>query len=1036
MKGLNEFIIGFVYLPPEGSPHAYNNDLFHELESDIAKYTSEGPMLLMGDFNAHTAEETDYCRNFEGRSSPYEVGDIGIEVANLIPHRHSRDNHPVNAYGRRLLDVCISTDMFILNGRSKEDPEGEFTRVENGHKSTIDYCLCSVSAFRYVDTFVIGKLSPDSDHRPINVTLNCSAEETTPSTEEMCFDPCSKYSLPEHNIDIFIKCLEDTIETTMAQIYLDMGGESDVNIIINGLQNMLAEVAEKSCIKHTKRKNVKRNLPRPWVDDECQELRRQVSNAKDLDTADQLCKEYKKLTKSKKAAYKRHQMEEIQYLNEHNKNEFWRKFKQISEKKVVKDIDPVQTFSKLTPMSKTPHEDYFDKNHLKEVENFLDQYDNGSITLQVNEMSDILNAKVTQAEVTHAINKLKKKKSPGLDGLPAEMIIYGKNIIAPHLMHIFNFIIDKEQYPKQWAEGLRVAIPKDKNGDVRPITITNILGKLMEMIIDNRMAFIDEIFSTNDKFNGGFSKGSSTSDNMLILLGLIQKQLSQGKRLYVAFIDFRKAFNYVNHNLLFWKLIKSGLHGKVINLLRSLYNQTKARVKINGLLYDWIFDEVGVNQGGPNSPRLFNKFLSDLSQFLSSLYGINIADNLILLHLLWADDLLIVSDTEEGLQSQIDGVHKFCSQSHMIVNELKTKIMIFGYCNDVPTFIYNGKVLDVVDNYKYLGVVFNSVKRMGCDPFRHNYKHVDSQASKAIFSLTKSMCNVGKAHPSVALHLFDSLVRPILEYSSEIWYNNKDNVILERVQLKYIKMMLGVANNTSNLATYGETGRFPLFLRQKIKVLKYWHRVVSKPKDSLVYIVYQLLVDLHNSGFKSWASEIYELLNVVCPVAWENQRFVNMNEINQIYTVLCDNYIDMWRRGINDVIQNPKLRLYCTFKSEFQIEPYLVNIKEFKLRKVLSRFRLSNHELNIEKGRYHKIPKESRYCEVCSKNEFVEDECHFLLYCPSYNDVRQEFFKIYECQGELALDFQSIVSNDKNSFYLAKLLIKMFKIRKTVLALK
>ena len=90
---------------------------------------------------------------------------------------------------------------------------------------------------------------------------------------------------------------------------------------------------------------------------------------------------------------------------------------------------------------------------------------------------------------------------------------------------------------------------------------------------------------------------------MFLSLGLIQKQLCQGKRLFIAFIDFKKAFNVVNRDLLFWKIIKSGLKGKLINILRSIYKQSHARAKINGVLYDWIEDEGGIHQGRPSSLR-------------------------------------------------------------------------------------------------------------------------------------------------------------------------------------------------------------------------------------------------------------------------------------------------------------------------------------------------------------------------------------------------------------------------------------------------
>ena len=97
----------------------------------------------------------------------------------------------------------------------------------------------------------------------------------------------------------------------------------------------------------------------------------------------------------------------------------------------------------------------------------------------------------------------------------------------------------------------------------------------------------------------------------------------------------------------------SGLHGKAIKLLISIYHKPKARVKVNRVLYEWIQDLIGMNQGGPNSTNLFRKFLSYMSDYLHTKCGIFISEDTILLHLLWADDLILMSDCPENLQMQL-----------------------------------------------------------------------------------------------------------------------------------------------------------------------------------------------------------------------------------------------------------------------------------------------------------------------------------------------------------------------------------------------
>ena len=166
-----------------------------------------------------------------------------------------------------------------------------------------------------------------------------------------------------------------------------------------------------------------------------------------------------------------------------------------------------------------------------------------------------------------------------------------------------------------------------------------------------------------DRYNGGFVKGSMTQDNMLILLGCIQSQMAKGETLYVAFVDFKKAFNYVNRTILFYKLIKSGFSGRTIQVLRDMYSKIKARVKVNNLLYDWIFDSSGTNQGGPLSPGMFRKLLQDLIAFLDLTEGIVINGSEVIAHLLWADNLILMSDNRKGLEKSLDGLFQFYTNS-------------------------------------------------------------------------------------------------------------------------------------------------------------------------------------------------------------------------------------------------------------------------------------------------------------------------------------------------------------------------------------
>ena len=128
-------------------------------------------------------------------------------------------------------------------------------------------------------------------------------------------------------------------------------------------------------------------------------------------------------------------------------------------------------------------------------------------------------------------------------------------------------------------------------------------------------------------------------------------------------MDFSKAFDLINRDILFDKIIKSGLHGRVIDTLRDLYSKTAFRIKHNGSLSPPILQTVGVNQGGNASPSIFREYMSDLRDYLDECTAVCLSDitisDTILLNLLWADDLIMVSTTPSGAQKQLNGLELF-----------------------------------------------------------------------------------------------------------------------------------------------------------------------------------------------------------------------------------------------------------------------------------------------------------------------------------------------------------------------------------------
>ena len=181
---------------------------------------------------------------------------------------------------------------------------------------------------------------------------------------------------------------------------------------------------------------------------------------------------------------------------------------------------------------------------------------------------------------------------------------------------------------------------------------------------------------------------------MYVLKILIDLFLFNNKRLYMCFVDYKKAFDNVNRIQLWQKMIDYNINGKIFNVVHNMYNLAKSCVSLpDGSVSSMFQCEVGVRQGENLSPSLFSIYLSDLNTFLANKnYGLKqfqslasefLNDDRILIFLklhvlLYADDTVLIAETPENLQKQLDTMSEYCEIWKLCINLKKTKIVIFS----------------------------------------------------------------------------------------------------------------------------------------------------------------------------------------------------------------------------------------------------------------------------------------------------------------------------------------------------------------------
>ena len=349
------------------------------------------------------------------------------------------------------------------------------------------------------------------------------------------------------------------------------------------------------------------------------------------------------------------------------------------------------------------------------------------------------------------------------------------------------------------------------------------------------------VYSKFYEEQAGFREKYCTVDQIFVLNSVVQKYLSRPKgRFYCAFVDFSTAFDCIQHNLLFYALVKKGVHGNFIKVIQSMYKSLKSCVKTPQGLTE-VFDcSTGTRQGCILSPLLFTLFLNEYIDMIkdATCQGVYVNEFLPnLMVLLYADDLVQCADLPGRLQQQLNILADFCDKWCMKVNLEKTNIIVFrngGIIKRNEMWYLNRKQLKTVTYYKYLGLVFSSKLSWSKATYT-----LASQARKAIALFRCFDYRVEGVDLKKALLVFDKAIAPILFYGAELWGHSMVDSI-ERVQLSFCKYILGVGKAACNEAVLGEVGRLPMFVQYHKKCIKYWTKLIEMSTTRYPFACYKM----------------------------------------------------------------------------------------------------------------------------------------------------------------------------------------------------
>jgi hypothetical protein len=1041
-----------VYLPPERSNRGRDADTFFNLLlSKVYLYTQSDLSLILGDFNGRIGTKDDFVKDIDDVVERFSIDDIS------------------NKHGDCLIEFCKDSKFVILNGRVTPNYDN-YTCISYKGKSVVDYILCPQAEVIHCKNFIVSPVKRIIEQ--FNLTPpEGSTEGNVPDHSIVCafvdvhysggFNVCQNHGTNRfrydmnHIPDTFMNnnIIAEMVNRTCIQVDICPHSQQDIDHLYSSICTIYYSEMNDKLLKSDNRRCQKKGTkrkPKPWWCEELSVLWKDLCKAEKLYLAEnrnrQLRQNLRETFNMKqnifdrtyrriKRNYEKDQIANLKLLQTSDPKKFWSELKRLGPQR--KDVIPCEVvlengsvctnfqivleewhnaFKTLYQCSNFENCE-FDNELFDKVKLLKDSMENGQcdtpFAFRHELLGDVINDEITKSEIETVIKNAKNGKAYGIDKLPNEVF---KNELSVLLIHkLLHLCFESGISPSSWGRTIIKPIPKGSTSDTRNprlyrgISLISCLGKLYSSVLNQRLSvFLEMLGGIVDEQNG-FRSSRSCLEHLYTITSIVRNRQLQNLPTFCCFIDMAKAFDSVDRDCLFYKLLYNGITGKLYRALVSLYSNQACAVKINDSLTDWFINNIGVRQGDPLSPTLFSLFINDLAIELKNLnIGVKFGDDIINI-LLYADDIVIMAENEHALQSMIDKCCDWCSQWRIRMNIGKTKVVHFRKQSiprsDFSFRCFNEDLL-VADKYNYLGMILDEHLN-----FKITANVLSDSASRAFGFVISKLRNFKCLDYQLYDKLIITCIHPIMDYASGVWgFKQYDHV--SAIENKFMRYFLGVHRFAPNLGLWGDMGWIPSVIRRKVNIVRLWCRLIRTDEIRIVKKVF--LTDLENCkllNFKNWVWEVKQIFDDTGQLHLfdsETRSFSLTAVLQQTKDKLMEKYKANWTDTIVDF---PKLRTYVSFKHDYVVENYVKCFLTRSERSFIAQFRLGILPLHIETGRFTApiTLLEDRICKNCELNE-VEDERHFLLHCTLYTDERNVF---YDYCSRTIENFFTLNANEK-----------------------
>ncbi len=475
---------------------------------------------------------------------------------------------------------------------------------------------------------------------------------------------------------------------------------------------------------------------------------------------------------------------------------------------------------------------------------------------------DRLSAKqvpITDHEVFTALASLNRKRACDAGGIMAEHLTHASDIIVPVLTKILNKCRELLYIPTDFKTGEVTNIPKKQKSQLfcenhRGITITRILGKVMEIVLVNRRQGQQREAQSDLQF--GFSEGLSPAMASLVVREAICDAKEAKKEVYIMTLDAKKAFDVVSHPILINTLFQEGCDPEIGLLIDAWYKGLTSSVKWRGNIGREIAVQQGVRQGGVLSCSLYKSYINPLlTKITDSGAGYHLGLQSVAAPTC-ADDVLLIAETSSDLQTLLDLSYEYSCQRQYVLHPGKSEIVVFPHQKAPRSFSMGPEAVFPTTSFTHLSILYYNEEVPD-----QTVDNITSCMRRAVYGMMGiGLHGTNGLNPICSLKIMQCYIMPKALYGTEtMCLLQKQLDCISRAYVRILKQLQSLPLRSSSAAAHLLIGALPVEALIHLRILSLLGSVARSNNSLLVNMAVRQLA-VKNSSSNSWFVKCQKIL--------------------------------------------------------------------------------------------------------------------------------------------------------------------------------